>query len=72
MAPLQGEGMTIWDNKVNKGPASGDQGLSTASQGSYHDVQAPYTTFVASIKNGLRQLITCDQSQMMPKTIFCG
>ena len=72
--PYKGRGvvsMPVCANKVRNGPASADQGHSTASQGSCHvhgtpcwnPPTSPYPTS-PYLENGLRQLITCGQSQM--------
>ena len=59
MVPLQGEGGVVpgpvCANKVRNGPASADQGFSTASQGSCHVHSTPcwnqpYPAFFASTK----------------------
>ena len=85
--PYKGRGVVsipICANKVRNGPASVDQGLSTASQDScnVHGISQiclltfPYPTLFASakpiFKNWLRQLITCSQSQMTPYGITGG
>ena len=75
--------MAVCANKMRNGPASANQGHSTASQGSccvhsalYLNPPPPLSTPFASCKtnlqNRLRQLITCGQSQMMPKDVIGG
>ena len=75
--------MLICANKEGNGPASADQGRSTASQGSHHvhDMSiiclptSPYPTFYGNSKtylqnDGLRQLIIYGQSLTTPKGVI--